>query len=147
MITENGRTEVLKEAIDQLRTMSVQLNEATDVATATILRVEKFLNEECSIGMWGMVEQKNETDPHSDYVAIRYDRYEGQFRIMALIRRGDDPVAFKPWVNCNRETKLKTFLMLPGLIRVIAQEGLGLCKIVQETDQIVKALTEAIEGK
>ncbi len=145
MITERGRTELLQEAVDQLRKMSVQLNEATDTATTTILRVEKFLNEECSIGMWGMVDQ-NQPDPPEN-VAIRYDRFESQFRILAQIRRGDEPVAFKPWVNCNRETKLKTFLMLPGLLNIIAKEGLGLCNLIQETNQIVKALTEAIERK
>jgi hypothetical protein len=145
MITENGRTD-LQEAVNQLRKMSVQLNEATDIATTTILRVEKFLNEECSIGMWGMVEKKSETDP-PETVAIRYDRFESQFRIMAQIRRGDEPVAFKPWVNCNRETKLKSFPMLPGLLNIIAKEGLGLCNLIQETNQIVKALTEAIERK
>ena len=139
-----------REALAQLKVLSVQLNEATDAAGKTVSRVERFLNEECSIGTWAYVDRapdKDDERPDKRRVIIGYDRVEGQYRIVAQMKEPDEPRECRPWVNCDRETKLQTFIMLPGLLHTIAEEGTALCRHLEETNKVVDELTTAIENE
>ena len=113
-----------------------------------VSRVERFLNEECSIGTWAYVDRppaKDDDRPHKMHAIIGYDRFEGQFRIVAQMKEPDEPKECRPWVNCNRETKLQTFNLLPGLLRMIAENGTALCRHIEETNKVVDELTTAID--
>ena len=150
MLTDESISKT-REALSQLRALSVQLNEATDAAAKTVSRVEQFLDEECSIGMWAYVEHSPDTKdddcPDERRPLIGYDRVEGQFRIVAQMREPNEPKDCRPWVNCNRETKLKTFSMLPGILHSVAQEGMALCRQVDATNKVVEELTTAMEDE
>ena len=68
----------LPDAIASLRELSPQLNEATDEAAAVVSDVEKFLNEECSIGLPVRVEIASEDMKldENDEDARKYEGYD-----------------------------------------------------------------------
>ena len=142
--------EEIRQTLEHLTTYSARLNEVTDAAAATVNRVEKFLRDRCSIGSMAFVERDDSDDAGADepcIPAIGYDRADGQYRIVAQIRKPDDARQCKPWVNCDRKTKLITFPMLPGLLRFIARQGLDLCNEAEQTEQIVARLTNALDSE
>ena len=75
----------LRKAIDALREVSPRLNDSTTAANEVVERVERFLNDECSIGLpcWIAI-AKGDTDedvPGDRHLWLGYDRINGRFCI------------------------------------------------------------------
>ncbi len=149
----------LRKSLEQIRVQSLELNKAADAAAAVVARVEKFLRDECHCGIWATVDEcptatqlKGAAAGQADrglYALIGYDRVEGQFRIVAGLRRPDEAAAPKPWVNCDRQTKLQSFRLLPALVRTLAKSHEGPMQGVtaQDINTIAKQLGGALDQR
>ncbi|MCY2928761.1 MAG: hypothetical protein NTV86_04565 [Planctomycetota bacterium] len=156
-------TTELKHSIEALRAISPKLNKATDQAAALVQAVEKFLTEECSIGVsaWVDVCWRDETDDPTvteddrwgRQIWMGYDRCGGRFRIVvrsALIHPDgqcldgeDDEDKTVPWFEAPRDLKLETFAKLPVLLGAIAEQA---AKAVAAAEQSSEAVAQVIEA-
>jgi hypothetical protein len=74
----------LKKAFAALREIAPKLNDATSSANDAVEQVEKFLNEECSIGLpcWILADKiESDEGPTVRHLWLGYDRIDGKFRI------------------------------------------------------------------
>src|SRR5687768_10043052 len=71
----------LSAAIAKLRQLSPKLNHVTDEANQVVSMVERFLNEECRIGIPCAV-MAWAGDENDDTGFLAYDRHGGRFRIV-----------------------------------------------------------------
>ena len=116
----------VREVEGRLRTASLRLNEITDKAISAVRQTEQFLNEECSIGLPVSVPASVNSE-----IRLAYSRIGGKYRICIV---GKDENA-RPWADCPRDEKLKTFNALPNLLEAIAIE----------TEKMVAAVRESVE--
>ncbi len=118
----------LRIELARLRKLTPELNAATDRATKVVLAVEKFLNEECQLGIPSYA-QYNEWDDGrgtSSGMRLEYARHEGTFRVLITefteYPDGDFVIREKqPWVNCTRHRKLESVHLIPRLLDSIAK--------------------------
>src|SRR6266566_6292805 len=145
-------TDQLKKSIEQLRTMTPKLNAATDEANKTVAAVEKFLNDECSIGISAYV---NAWRGDSGSLRLAFDRIGGKFRIAVVDQKWiDDPqypgngswqdVEVVAWSESPRAWKLRTFPALPALLEKIASEAEDAIKRIDQTQAAVQEIMGAI---
>src|SRR5687767_5355800 len=113
-------TEALSDAVQKLRTLSPKLNAATDLATKAVARVEKFLNDECSIGLPA---ETRAWITETERVSLAYDRHESKFRILIRYEDpGSDEVRREvAWSEAPRGDKLATFAHLAKLLEEVAE--------------------------
>ena len=153
------------DSIDAIRKLSPQLNAATDSANELVNRIERFLNDECSVGVPAEVRemrirremaiiQGNDTRESR----LCYDRVDGKFRI-AVHRytckpdredHGDDLMvedATVPWASCPRGEKLATFVLLPALLKEIASEVQRLIERSTASAGILRQLVQTMTAK
>ncbi len=117
----------LAEAVDKLRHSSARLNQLTDEASTIVKKVEDFLNEECSAGIFASVAisapSLDEPDVASPY--LEYRRFGQRYRI-AVVSKSlfDDPESesVKSWSECPRDEKLRAIKKLPELIMEVAKK-------------------------
>ena len=117
----------LAEAVDKLRHSSARLNQLTDEASTIVKKVEDFLNEECSAGIFASVAilapSLDKPDVASPY--LEYRRFGQRYRI-AVVSKSlfDDPESesVKSWSECPRDEKLRAIKKLPELIMEVAKE-------------------------
>ncbi len=138
----------LATSIQDLRSASSQLNAITDEAARTVLKVEDFLNNECSVGIPAAVEISSETDDvhgntHSTY--LEYRRVGQRFRI-AIVHFDDLPEteSVKAWSDSPRDEKLDAFKKLPDLIIKIAVKLQERISEVQESVDTVNVTVTAL---
>ncbi len=138
----------LKKAVRALREVSPKLNEATNAANDVVEQVEKFLNDECSIGLpcWILAEKVAPEDgPTGQHLWLGYDRINGKFRIAVeqLVEHGDrqESLGPQPWASCPRDVKLTTLHKLPKLLDTIAEEA---HKMAEKNDATVEAVQEIL---
>src|ERR1700728_1843408 len=81
-------TEKLTNSLVSLRTLSSRLNKATDEANEVVQAVEKFLNDECSIGIPLSITTHEDDDLDAE-IALGYARCNGRFRIVVITRPFD----------------------------------------------------------
>lgn len=125
----------LPKLLKALRELSPKLNALTDAANKTVREIEHFLNEDCSVGVTTVhnVELDDPASPAGLY--LEYRRVGNKFRI-AIVETdsGCNDTSVRPWADCTREEKLKTFKHLPEL----------LAKIVDNVNEQIKETQEAI---
>src|SRR5258706_3488731 len=136
-------TDQLNKSIEHLRTLSPKLNKATDLANAAVAVVEKFLNDECSLGIPARkTAWVNEGESSLD---LAYERVNGKFRI-AIIEEEWIPIEGqlphfgecrhpeqRPWAESSRGDKLRTFAALPTLLDAIVTEVEAAIQKIDET--------------
>lgn len=149
-------TENLKKSIESLRSISPSLNAATDEATRVVAMVEKFLNEECSIGLPAetCVDSINLTSKASRITWLEYRRVDGKFCVAVVTGvqtefsddYGHPDSAWKEeevvrWASAPRDLKLKSFEKLPKLLeRIAAAAGEAASKTAAAADTVGKLL-------
>ncbi len=164
-------SEAIRDSLEQLRQLSPELNAATDQANAIIERVEKFLAEECSIGVpeevevsvvpYGLDHAIVEESPMGigfrKAVILAYARCQGTYRfvvrtekqIVDMTEYGPDDVreceilSEQPWAQCPREVKLETFAFLPELLQAIAAQAAELASKAVDTGKTIQAVLKA----
>lgn len=156
-------TDNLLKSVQSLRKMAPQLNAATDEATGIVRRVEKFLNDECSIGIPALAglpykservkfEDQDDAEParHEMSSQLAYVRVDGKFCIAIQRFICDDrgevrELDSRPWLACPRHEKLESFHQLPDLLGSIACEAEKIALGTTETTKTVARLLSAIE--
>jgi ABC-type transporter Mla subunit MlaD len=146
-------TGVLKQAMDQLRSVSRQLNEATDEATRLIVRVERFLDQECSLGIPAGVilsETQQEGGPRKR-VELKYGRLDRSFGLSITTKTlvGDVVVdrTAVPLAQAPREERLRAVAELPTLLTKLAQKATDLATKAQASSQAVSRVIGPTENK
>jgi hypothetical protein len=118
----------LREEIARLRSLTPELNAATDRATKLVVAVERFLNDECQFGISASVDfnfcEPDDGSPFRYGDRMEYARWEGKFRIIASNFRapanGDEEIDERvPWVMATRDRKLSTINGIPKLLDAI----------------------------
>jgi len=145
----------LRQAMEQLRAICPQLNQATDEATRLIVRVEKFLNQECSLGIpTGVI--MSETPGVADLVTrveLKYGRSErGLFGlyISTKVLAGQDQVVSRtavPLLRASREEKLNSVAELPRLLAKLAQKAADMAAKAKASTQTVSRVMNAMDKK
>jgi hypothetical protein len=120
----------LSVAFERLRTSTSRLNALTDVAAQTIRDTEAYLEElHVGVAAWVPVvtvwDEKDVRDRCE--ISLQYIRPdEKKFRVVVEFasftedfHHGDE---VKPWAECTREHKLRTFEKLPDLLVEIARK-------------------------
>lgn len=149
-------TDELKHAVERLRALSPKLNKTTDDANRTVQTVEKFLVEECSIGLVAQVDEPGYMGK-SPYYQIGFDRLDGKFRIVVttvqwfsddqkpVSQNADDADRYTEevaaWASCPRAVKLRTLPLLPSLLEKLASEAE---QAIETTDEAVNAIHSLI---
>ena len=157
-------------SIAKLRTLSPQLNESTDEANRVVAMVEKFLNDECSIGLPAEVgvstrtlrveaDDDDEATTATEYTTLNYARVDGTFRIaveVGLSHEGADErgmarteweqTSLTPWASCPRSVKLETFPSLADLLKAICESTEKAIEQTAETSKAVEDILGALEG-
>src|SRR5262245_14975669 len=107
----------LRESLETLRKLTPRINAVTDLAAETVREVESFLSDECSAGIPARV-LAEDYDPSSEAgLFLEYRRVGSRFRIAVVELAEDGSDEFeKPWTDCARTLKLKTFRLLPTLL-------------------------------
>ncbi|MFH1108734.1 MAG: hypothetical protein V1790_06020 [Planctomycetota bacterium] len=161
-------TEELKNHIERIRSLSPKLNEATDQAAAIVDRVEKFLSDECSVGITARVrftdavEREAPRKGLSETLYLVYERIAGKFRVgVAVEWWGQKAVNFSisfltperikrevtAWPSVDRETKLAAFEKLPEVLQEIAEKTekatASVGAAAKSAEAILKALSTA----
>jgi hypothetical protein len=154
-------TEQLRISIEDLRTLSPQLNKATDGASRTVQTIEQLLNDECSIGIPVEVGVERHHDGAGFSLGLGYRRVNGKFRIAVvnheyvvdeegnrLRDNRNEPVTQDEavaWNDATRGDKLKTFRRLPELLQELAKEVRENILHVEETTAAVEKIKAALE--
>ena len=163
-------TGITLESIRRIRDLSPELNRVTDEANALVARVEKFLSEECSVGIPMHVAYQNEplsvpgrgaeSKRQDRTSSLCYERIDGKFRIGIRHRTTqedyDDEIgeAFGrtlhekliAWTSCPREEKLSAFDRLPMLISSIAARMEYISQSARQTSATVISVMRALNG-
>lgn len=130
-------TDQLRKSIESIRRLSPELNKATDDAARVVSVVEKFLGEECGVGIEAS-KLVHTTNPDETDVYLEYRRHNGKFRLIItenVILRDEEgkPLTDEygepkrhessvvAWTEASRQQKLAAFAELPGLLDNIAQ--------------------------
>lgn len=163
----------LRESITSIRKLTPELNAASDQANAVVARVEKFLNDECRVGIPAEIQLKEEIASRgnqSNSVRRTYLRYArvsgGKFRIAVEFRAvGTETVGYEnwnntpspvdeefevqesitPWAECARDVKLSTFPELPQLLSTLAANLDSMTKRTRGTVKTVNEILEALD--
>lgn len=151
----------LKDSVETLRQVTPRLNRATDKANQTVQAIEKFLNDECGLGMPAAV-FGDDTD--NGYVEIGYQRVGGRFRIAVrewtYIRDHDGEFVededgekraktsdWIAWSECGRTTKLLAFPKLPYLLEKLGASLKNIVACVNETAEAAAQILDALSAQ
>ena len=147
-------TDELKEAIESLREISPKLNAATDDANRVVAMVEKFLGEECSIGVEAKVHIDEESlpDNESKDLWLHYCRIASKFQFaveVTVYNNGTDESRreyFGSWSQAPRALRLRTFPRIPKLLKEISETAKTTTKKVEESGKAVESVLKALKG-
>ena len=134
----------LRKEIAHLRSLTPELNAVTENATKIVLAVEHFLTEECQLGLPAVVSiQEGDRDNGTTTYGTRleYSRWEGRYRLCVSSFQdhdGDDTEVTdrNVWVNCTRDRKLGTIMLIPKLLEEISRRVQSV--ITETKEQSVK---------
>jgi hypothetical protein len=110
----------LRQAVNNLRALAPQLNNAVEEANRVVAVVERFLAQECQLGVEADV-PVSYNEKGKAVLLMRYGAFEGGFRIVLTHSDGDSRFVTCPWAQCNRSEKLKSFPALPKLLMAVAK--------------------------
>lgn len=140
----------LSKSLSKLRHSANRLNQLSDQTNKTIREVEKFLNEECSIGIYAsvyvQVQEPCENVPFGFFTSLAYCRVGQRYRIAIVSgpATGDpDAEEVKPWSDASRDEKLNTIKKLPELI---AEIGKRLDEKIGDAEKGLTDLSEVLLG-
>jgi len=137
----------LRQAVNKLRALAPQLNSAVEEAHRVVQMVERFLNQECQLGVEAEV-PVTYNDKGKASVLLRYGPIEGAYRITMTNTDGESRFITRPWVNCDRGEKLTSFPALPKLLMAVAKavetQILSTSTTVATVSQIMSALSQPI---
>jgi len=119
----------LREEIARLRSLTPELNAVTERAAKVVQAVERFLTEECQLGIAASIDTNVTYSEDEDYRGghvLEYSRWDGQFRILvsdflAHINGEREITNQTPWANATRDRKLATINAIPDLLRAISR--------------------------
>lgn len=107
-------------AINKLRALSPQLNAAVIEADRVVSLVERFLVEECNLGVEAEV-PLHYNDKGKAVTLLRYASINGTFRIAVTHTDGSTHFVTRPWSECDRNQRLVSFAALPKLLIAVAK--------------------------
>lgn len=157
----------LGERIALLRRVSCVLNEATDAANNAMGLVERFLHDECSIGLPVAVtvgaprissSSRGSGGVVLERVALVYDRVDGRFRIGIRVERATqcssagqraesmEKHLLQSWISSPRELKLRTFPELPRLLFTLAERAKELAGNVARVHTVAAEINDALKA-
>jgi hypothetical protein len=133
----------LSQAINKLRALSPQLNAAVVEADRVVSLVERFLVEECELGVEAEV-PLHYNDKGKAVTLLRYASCNGSFRIAVTHTDGSTHFVTRPWSDCDRNQRLVSFSALPKLLIAVAksveQQITSTTATAGTVGQIIKAL-------
>ena len=107
-------------AINKLRALSPQLNAAVIEADRVVALVERFLVEECGLGVEAEI-PLHYNDKGKAVTLLRYASVNGAFRIAVTHTDGSTHFVTRPWSDCDRNQRLVSFTALPKLLIAVAK--------------------------
>ena len=110
----------LRQAVSKLRALSPQLNSAVGEADRVVALVERFLGQECHLGVEAEVPLKY-NEKGKPVTLLRYAAVSGAFRIALTNTDGETRFVTRPWNDCDRDEKLVSFSALPKLLIAVAK--------------------------
>ena len=110
----------LGQAIGKLRALSPQLNAAVEEADRVVRLVERFLAEECGLGVEAEI-PLHYNDKGKAVTLLRYASVNGAFRIAVTHTDGSTHFVTRPWCDCDRNQRLVSFTALPKLLIAVAK--------------------------
>ena len=113
-------TNDLRQAVNKLRALSPQLNSAVLEADRVVEVVERFLVEECGLGVEAEVPLQY-NDKGKAVTLLRYTPCNGTFRIALTNTDGMTHFVTRPWIECDRNERVTSFAVLPKLLIAIAK--------------------------
>lgn len=134
----------LSSAVDALRSASAHLNAASDRAAETVRAVEKFLGEECRVGVTAhvLVDSYFEEQVGLEVATyLSYERIGNHFRIAVGTAIDGQPDGAKPWSDCSRDDKLETIEKLPELLAAVSE---AVQARVAKADEAARAADEML---
>lgn len=130
-------------AVSKLRSLSPQLNAAVVEADRVVALVERFLAQECSLGVEAEV-PLHYNDKGKAVTLLRYASVNGTFRISVTHTDGSTHFVTRPWSECDRNQRLVSFSALPKLLIAVAkaveQQIASTTSTVGTVGQIISAL-------
>jgi len=139
----------LRQAVNKLRALAPQLNSAVEEAHRVVQMVERFLNQECQLGVEAEV-PVTYNDKGKASVLLRYGQIEGAYRIAMTNTDGESRFVTRPWVNCDRGEKLTSFPALPKLLMAVAKsvesQIMSTSTTVATVSQIMSALSQPVHA-
>src|SRR6185437_15867691 len=108
----------LSQAISNLRALSPQLNAAVVEADRVVTLVERFLVQECGLGVEAEI-PLHYNDKGKAVTLLRYASCNGVFRIAVTHTDGSTHFVTRPWSQCDRNQRLISFAALPKLLLAI----------------------------
>jgi len=110
----------LRQAVNKLRALAPQLNNAVDEANRVVAVVERFLAQECHLGVEADI-PVTYNDKGKATLLLKYGPVEGSYRIALTHSDGESRFVTHPWANCDRSEKLTSFAVLPRLLMAVAK--------------------------
>ncbi len=139
----------LRQAVNKLRALAPQLNSAVEEAHRVVQMVERFLNQECQLGVEAEV-PVTYNDKGKASVLLRYGPIDGAYRIAMTNSDGESRFVTRPWVNCDRGEKLTSFPALPKLLMAVAKsvesQIMSTSTTVATVSQIMSALSQPVHA-
>lgn len=133
----------LSQAISKLRALSPQLNAAVVEADRVVALVERFLVDECGLGVEAEVPLKY-NDKGKVVELLRYASVNGVFRVTVTHTDGSTHIVARPWAECDRNQRLTSFTALPKLLIAVAksveQQIVSTTSTASTVGQIISAL-------
>lgn len=122
----------LQAAMDDLRSTLPPLNEACDEATECIRTLDRFFGE---AGL-GMRLRAGPVEIGGRFASLEYGRRHGVWCILVRVETGRaaEMTQVDLWEDCDRETRLRTFTLVPALV----------AEAVARVD-VMKALAEGLK--
>ena len=106
--------------ITKLRSLSPQLNAAVIEADRVVALVERFLVEECGLGVEAEI-PLHYNDKGKAVTLLRYASINGTFRIAVTHTDGSTHFVTRPWSECDRNQRMVSFAALPKLLIAVAK--------------------------
>ncbi len=133
----------LSQAVNKLRELSPQLNAAVIEADRVVSLVERFLVEECGLGVEAEI-PLHYNDKGKAVTLLRYASCNGVFRVAVTHTDGSTHFVTRPWSECDRNQRLVSFSALPKLLIAVAksveQQINSTTATAGTVGQIIKAL-------
>ena len=135
----------LRQAVNKLRALAPQLNSAVEEATRVVQVVERFLAQECQLGVEADI-PVTYNDKGKAVLMMRYGPVDGAYHIALTHSDGDARFVTCPWLKCDRAEKLASFPALPKLLMAVAkaveQQITSTSATVATVSQIMSALAQ-----